>query len=96
MSKQPEALRLAEWLQAAVQMYPQMSEDEPGGYCTEVDQVIDEAAAELRRLHAANAELVDVLSDLLDEGEFTDYPGTRQADAVKAARAALSKHKEQA
>jgi hypothetical protein len=32
---------------------------------------------------------------LLAEGEFTDYPGTRQADAVKAARAALSKHKEQ-
>jgi hypothetical protein len=50
---------------------------------------------ERSRLHAANAELVDVLSDLLDEGEFTDYPGTRQADAVKAARAALSKHKEQ-
>jgi uncharacterized protein YPO0396 len=95
MSKQPEALRLAEWLQAAVQMHPQISEDEPGGYCAEVDQVIDEAAAELRRLHAANAELVEVLSDLLAEGEFTDYPGTRQADAVNTARAALSKHKEQ-
>ena len=50
--------------------------------------------AELRRLHAENAELVEALSDLLAEGEFTDYPGTRQADAVKAARAALSKHKE--
>jgi hypothetical protein len=50
---------------------------------------------ELRRLHAANAELAEVLSDLLAEGEFADYPGTRQADAVKAARAALSKHKEQ-
>lgn len=52
MSAQPEALRIADWLQAAVQTYPQMSEDEPGGYATEVDQVMDEAAAELRRLHA--------------------------------------------
>ena len=49
----PEALRLADWLQNAVATYPQTSEDEPGGYCQEVDQVMDEAAAELRRLHAA-------------------------------------------
>jgi hypothetical protein len=55
---------------------------------------IEAAGEELRRLHAANAELVEELSDLLDEGEFADYPGTRQANAVKAARAALSKHKE--
>lgn len=55
--KQPEALRLADWLQAAVQTYPQMSEDEPGGYASEVDQIMDEAAAELRRLHAENEAL---------------------------------------
>lgn len=54
MSAQPEALRIADDLQAAVHIYPQMSEDEPGGYATEVDQVMDEAAAELRRLHAEN------------------------------------------
>ena len=53
----PAALRLAGWLQAAVQIYPQRSEDDPGGYATEVDQVMDEAAAELRRLHANNAAL---------------------------------------
>ena len=53
----PAALRLAGWLQAAVQIYPQRSEDDPGGYATEVDQVMDEAAAELRRLHAENAAL---------------------------------------
>lgn len=52
MSEQPEALRLADWLQAAVQTYPQISEDEPGGYCTEVDQVMDDSATELRRQHA--------------------------------------------
>lgn len=54
---QPEALRLADWLQAAVQAYPQMSEDEPGGYASEVDQIMDEAAAELRRQHTRIAEL---------------------------------------
>lgn len=54
---QPEALRLADWLQAAVQIYPQQSEDEPGGYASEVDQIMDDAAAELRRQHARIAEL---------------------------------------
>ena len=54
---QPEALRLADWLQAAVQIYPQRSEDEPGGYASEVDQVMDDAAAELRRLHTENTAL---------------------------------------
>lgn len=53
----PEALRLADWLQNAVATYPQVSEDEPGGYCQEVDQVMDEAATELRRLHAENVRL---------------------------------------
>lgn len=56
-AKQPESLRLADRLQNAVATYPQVSEDEPGGYCQEVDQVMDEAAAELRRQHAENATL---------------------------------------
>ena len=43
---------LASALQSAVNTYPQMSEDEPGGYCTAEDQLMDEAAAELRRLAA--------------------------------------------
>ena len=53
----PEALRLADWLQAAVQIFPQRSEDDPGGYASEVDQIMDEAAAELRRQHARIADL---------------------------------------
>lgn len=57
MTKQNNALRLAELLFAAVQIYPQRSEDEPGGYASEVDQVMDEAAAELRRQHTRIAEL---------------------------------------
>lgn len=55
--KQPEALRLAAWLHAAAHIYPQLNEDEPGGYASEVDQVMDEAAFELRRLHAENQAL---------------------------------------
>lgn len=49
----PEALRLADELQQLVQTYPQLSEDEAGGYMTEQDQIMDYAAAELRHLDAA-------------------------------------------
>lgn len=56
-TKQTEALRLATCLQDHVVTYPQLSEDEPGGYCGEVDRVMDEAADELRRLHAENTTL---------------------------------------
>lgn len=56
-TEQPEALRLADWLKQAVQTYPQVSEDEAGGYWTEQDQVMDFAADELRRLHARVQEL---------------------------------------
>jgi hypothetical protein len=87
MSKQPEALLIADQLLSHVSKYRTPSHERG---------VLNGAIQELRRLHAANAELADVLSDLLAEGEFADYPGTCQADAVKAARAALSKHKEQA
>lgn len=61
-AEQPEALRLADRLQNAVATYPQVGEDEPGGYCQEVDQVMDEAAAELRRQHARIADLEAQLS----------------------------------
>ena len=54
---QPNALRLADRLQAHVATYQQLSEDEPGGYASEMDQAMDEAAAELRRQHARIAEL---------------------------------------
>lgn len=54
---QPEALWLADALHGAVQMYPQTSEDEPGGYCTEQDQLMDDAATALCVQHARIAEL---------------------------------------
>jgi hypothetical protein len=50
--KAAEALRLAEYMRGMVQTYPQMSEDEPGGYCTEVDQCMDQAIALLREYAA--------------------------------------------
>ena len=50
-AQQPEALRLAEYLFESAQFHPQLSEDEHGGYASEFDMVLDEAAAELRRLH---------------------------------------------
>jgi len=52
-----EALRLSDWLQGAVATYPQVSECEPGGYCSELDQRIDEAVALLRTQAARIAEL---------------------------------------
>lgn len=54
---QPEALRLADALHGAVQMYPQTSEDEPGGYCTEQDQLMDDAATALCVQHTRIVEL---------------------------------------
>lgn len=53
--------KLAAELQSAVKTYPQMSEDEPGGYCTAEDQLMDEAAAELRRLEHNNRVPTDAL-----------------------------------
>jgi len=57
MTDTPEAVRLADWLQAAVQTYPQVSADEPGGYCSEMDQMIDQAAAILRRIPELEADV---------------------------------------
>jgi len=68
--KQPEALRLAQYLFESAQFHPQLSEDEPGGYASEFDMVLDEAAAELRRLHEVNAELVEIFKRIRFEQGF--------------------------
>lgn len=57
MSTEPEAIRLAGLLDNWIDTYPQASEDEPGGYATEFDQLLGETQAELRRLHAENESL---------------------------------------
>ena len=73
MSTQPEALRLADALEASV-VY---------GY----DDTA--AAAELRRLHAVNAELLEALR-LIAETEWVDAALDPQR-AVRVARAAIDK-----
>lgn len=60
------ASELAIDMRSAVQTYPQMSEDEPGGYCTQADQLMDEVADELERLERVNAELVEALREAID------------------------------
>ena len=57
MTTQPDALRLADDLAGAVSIYPQTNEDEPANYVDPLDQLMDDAAAELRRLHEENTQL---------------------------------------
>lgn len=92
MNQQPKALLLADLLIAEVQTYPQMSEDEPGGYCTGADQLMDDAAAELRRLHSVNAELLEALKHLVEDTEHKDHNcGDTTWCPVYLARAAIAK-----
>lgn len=58
--KQPEALRLAQYFERETRWHP-----------PSVPQM--QAAAELRRLHALNAELVEALRDLNDLTRHPDY-----------------------
>jgi hypothetical protein len=80
--KQPNALRLAEALYAAPETGA-MPDD------------IQEAADELVRLHEANQVMLTALRELLVEGEFTDYPNTKQWKAVESAKAAIAKGEQQ-
>ena len=87
MSKQPDALRLADWLLDNVQNVSHA-----------------DAAAELRRLHAINAELVEALKECVEDSEqaVSDYLQkygtnyrperlTAMSETVAKARAALAK-----
>ncbi len=91
MDNQPEALRLADALKGQVQVNPRVGENDPDcGYVHELDKLIDEAADELRRLHAVNKELLEALRTALDaswNGPMPDY-------ARDEARAAIAKAEE--
>ena len=73
MTKQPNALRLADELDGTTKT----------GYW--------EAAAELRRLHAVNADLLEALLNLEAMAERYSPPGYPIPDAQKAARTAIAK-----
>ena len=83
MDKQPEALRLADSINSDLLMSKKS---------------YDLISAELRRLHQANQELVEVAEMAAGIGLHTlpDRPkcGCSQCDMVNAARAALAKLKE--
>lgn len=77
MTTEQEALRVADDLQSAVQIYPQMSEDEPGGYCRQEDQLMDEAAAMLRKLVAEREADRAAMRGALERVEhLMGYPGS--------------------
>jgi hypothetical protein len=57
MTYQPEAIRIADGLDQNVLINPQTSEDEPGGYRSELDELMAHAAAILRSQHARIADL---------------------------------------
>ena len=60
MSTQPNALQLADWLAA----------------CCDVngsDELLDESAAELRRLHALNVQMLEALQAYIDADRGDQY-----------------------
>jgi hypothetical protein len=69
MSKQPEALRLADWCDA---------------HSSGVYRPSAEAAAELRRLHALNVELVEALRPFAS-GSWTNEYARKAAEVIAKA-----------
>ncbi len=69
--KQSKALRLAELMDCLTVNSMKIT-------------ILDEAAAELRRLHEVNAELVEALRPIAEHGEIS-------AKIIEAARAAIAK-----
>ncbi len=90
MTEQFKALRLADALKGQVQVNPRVGENDPDcGYVHELDKLIDEAAAELRRLHAVNAELLALLKEVSEETRHRDYDWT--VDLAQRVRAAIAR-----
>jgi hypothetical protein len=90
MSEQPEALRLADRLERRrLTHWVHATGETPRASGYVVDQDCAEAAAELRRLHAVNQELMEALKVLLPGAESMGW------DTDKA-RAAIAKAEGQA
>lgn len=91
MSAQPKALQIAVMLEASECCKAHGGLGSHPATCSECPRT---AADELRRLHAANAELATALQDVIGwipgrAGFHTDEPSNARARA----RAALAKHK---
>lgn len=86
MSTQHKALELADWLEGMVCIYPQQSEDEPGGYATEYDQKVDEAVLKIRAQHALIVQMQEALRECLNcEFAVTDKAALSKAISTIAA-----------
>lgn len=83
-------LALADALSACVQTYPQLSEDEPGGYCTDTDMLMDQAAALLRTQHADIERKDALLRQALTYLEESRTLEPINLDWVKGARRAVA------
>ena len=106
--KQPEALRLADALdERRVTRWVHATGETPRSSGYAVDAECAQAAAELRRLHAVNAEMLgalrgavealDRLTDLVDGTGFSDADDFNRAlDEIDLGRAAIAKAGEQA
>jgi hypothetical protein len=94
MTTQPEALRLAERLERRrLTRWVHATGETPRASGYVVDQDCAEAAAELRRLHAENAELLEALRSIVN---LWDYHASAHHDGIiyplhQAARAAIAK-----
>ena len=86
--KQQEAVRLIRAISDCVQTHPQLSEDEPGGYCTEADQLMDEAAA-LLRVWSVDIERKDALLRQALEA-MKDFDYDKRLAAIAAIKQELS------
>ena len=74
MNTQPEALRLAYWMDDMPSVIPGNDSNE-----------WHKAAAELRRLHAVNTELLEALKAMLEnKGDYTELRDTARAAIAKA------------
>ncbi len=98
MSEQPKALRIALMLDGNECCKAYGSQGSHPPTCEECPRT---AADELRRLHAANAELAEALEVYIaafDAGNITNQRGTvgdYAGQIEKLARAALAKHKKE-
>lgn len=83
MDKQPEALRMADWIKKTEFVYSANPF---------INDCMDQVEVELRRLHQVNQELVEAFEKLARLGNGDQY-GNSEGNMI--AREILAKHKEQ-